>query len=73
MITEEHLKHWIKEIDYALTGLQNEIHPDKTKIGGVKVGDAYVSFSYLQEKSGMIHKLLRMIESDIKTDTPAEL
>lgn len=75
MITEEHLNHWLGEIDYALNGLQKEIHPDKVRLGGINVGvngEAYVSFAYLQEKTGTIKGILKCIQDDMKNDPKEE-
>ncbi len=70
MITQEHLEHWIEEINYQLTGILNEVGNDKVgDIKGVEVPQqGYVSFEYLQEKAHTIQGTVRCIEDDIKND-----
>ena len=71
MITEEHLNHWIQEIDYQLTGILNEVAEDKVKMKGInvgKTGEAYVSFEYILEKAGTIKGTLRCIVDDMRRD-----
>ena len=71
MISEEHLKHWISEIEWQLNGIQNEIAATKVNMDGINVGkngEAWVSFEYLQEKEATIRKLLNCITWDIAHD-----
>jgi len=71
MISEEHLKHWISEIEWQLNGIYNEINSKKVKMAGINVGEtgeAWVSFEYLQEKEATLRKLMHCIVSDMKTD-----
>jgi len=69
MITEEHLRHWISEIRYALNGIHNEATKDYTiNTVGIQVGDSYFSFEYLREKVDVIGHLLKCIEDDIRND-----
>jgi len=52
MITEEHLNHWLAEINYQLIGILNEVAEDKVKMKGINVGEtgeAFVSFEYILE------------------------
>jgi hypothetical protein len=64
------------EINYALTGMAKEVHPDKLKgKNGVSIAvspnqneDVFVSFEYLQEKITTISSLLKCIEDDIQND-----
>ena len=72
MITEEHLKHWISEIEWQLNGIRNEVAATKVKSDGVNVGEAgeaWVSFEYLQEKADSIRKLLICITWDMTHDS----
>lgn len=70
MITEEHLRHWLFEIRYALNGIRNEASkPDTIKSNGVVIGESFFSFDYLREKVFTIEHLLKCIEDDIRTDT----
>ena len=70
MITEEHLKHWLREIQYQLTGIRNEVSKDKVgEVKGVEVPQqGFVSFEYLQEKAETIRRTIGCIEDDIKND-----
>jgi predicted DNA-binding ribbon-helix-helix protein len=69
MITEEHLKHWLKEIDWQLTGLRKELARADGIITGVQITDKlFFSFSYANEKSGTIEHLIKMIRDDMKND-----
>lgn len=69
MITEEHLKHWLSELQYQLNGIRNEIAEDK--IGTTKnvlVNDKNVSFEYLREKADTLKGTIECIEYDILHD-----
>ena len=69
MITEEHLKHWLREIQYQLTGITQEIAESKIgKTKNVLVNDQNVSFEYLREKATTIRGTIQCIEEDIKND-----
>ncbi len=76
MITEEHLKHWIEEINYQLTGILNEVAESKLKGKkgiDIKVSpkiddDVHVSFEYILEKATTIKGTLHCIEDDIQRD-----
>jgi len=71
MITDEHLKHWIGEINWQLNGIVSEINADKVVMGGINVGksgESWVSFEYLREKAGTIQGLLRQIQWDMEHD-----
>ncbi len=68
MITEEHLKHWIKEIEWFIGGLQKEISSSKVAVGGISDDGNCVSFEYLREKIDGIQKILGCIEYDMKDD-----
>jgi len=76
MITQEHLEHWIEEINYQLTGILNEVAEDKLKGKkgiDLKVSpkideDVYVSFEYILEKAITIKGTLHCIVDDIKND-----
>ena len=71
MITEEHLKHWLHEIEYQLQGILNEINAEKVQMKGInvgKTGENFVSFEYLHEKASTIKSVLGSIEWDMKHD-----
>ena len=71
MITEEHLKHWIKEISWQLNGILSELNEDKVVLKGINVGkngEAWVSFEYLMEKAEIIQGTLRCIIWDMEHD-----
>jgi len=71
MITQEHLNHWISEIKWQLNGILSEINPAKVQMSGINVGkngEAFVSFTYLDEKATTIRNILRSIESDMIHD-----
>jgi len=71
MITQEHLEHWIKEIEYQLTGILNEVAKERVEMKGInvgKTGEAWVSFEYLLEKATTIKGTIRCIQDDIMRD-----
>ncbi len=71
MITEEHLEHWIGEIEYQLNGILNEVAEQKVQMKGInvgKTGEKYVSFEYILEKATTIKGTIRCIKDDILRD-----
>jgi len=71
LITQEHLEHWLEEIEYQLTGILNEIAEDKVQMKGInvgKTGEGYVSFEYLLEKATTIKGTIRCVRDDIRMD-----
>jgi len=69
MITEEHLKHWLQEIEYQLTGILNEVAEERVQQKGLKLeSGAFVSFEYILEKATTIKGTLRCIVDDMKRD-----
>jgi len=70
MITEEHLKHWLEELQYQLTGIRNEVGKEKVgEVKGIEVPQqGYVSFEYIREKAETIRRTISCIEDDIKND-----
>lgn len=69
MISEEHLRHWLSEIQYSLNGLRNELNKREfsdTKI--VRVNDQVFSFEYSREKINTISGTIQCIEDDIVSD-----
>ena len=71
MITEEHLQHWLNEINYQLNGILKEINHEKVQMDVInvgKTGESVVSFEYLQEKAKTIYQLLKTIKYDIEND-----
>ena len=71
MITEEHLEHWLKEIEYQLQGILNEVAEARVEMKGInvgKTGEAWVSFEYLLEKATTIKGTIRCIHDDIMRD-----
>ena len=69
MITEEHLRHWIQEINYQLTGVRNELNKKEFQnLKVVTINEQAFSFEYAREKVGTITSTLKCIEDDIKND-----
>lgn len=68
MITEEHLEHWLFEIEYALNGIHS--HINKKGFEDQMIGESHLSFSYLQEKADMIRNLLRQIRYEVQETKP---
>ena len=68
MITEEHLKHWIEEINYQLQGILNEVAQERVQQKGINLKSNYVSFEYILEKATTIKGTLHCIEDDIMRD-----
>ena len=69
MITQEHLEHWIKEIEYARNGLKTHLLKEGFRgKDGIMVDGSHLSFDYLNEKINTIRGLLNCIEDDIKND-----
>ena len=69
MITEEHLKHWITELQYAMNGIHNELQKDGLKdCDGIMINGSYFSFNYVKEKTDTIIRLLHCIEWDLRND-----
>lgn len=67
MITEEHLEHWLGEIEYALNGINNEINKDGYKeIAGEMIHGSHLSLEYLREKQTTIRRLLGMIREEME-------
>lgn len=69
MITEEHLEHWLEEINYQLNGVRNELNKKEfaeTKVISIN-GEAF-SFEYAREKVDTIYGTLRCIVNDMKND-----
>jgi len=71
MIRQEHLEHWVREIEWQLNGIKKEVRPDKVLMTGINVGNTgenFVSFSYLQEKVEAITGILHCLKYDITQD-----
>lgn len=71
MITQEHLEHWIGEIEYQLNGILNEVAKERVEMKGISVGKTgqnYVSFEYILEKATTIKGTIRCINDDILRD-----
>lgn len=69
MITEEHLRHWLGEIEYALDGIYTEVQSDKVECLGTTVSNGkFVSFEYIREKSTTILGLIHCVRDDMITD-----
>ena len=69
MITEEHLKHWLEEIEYQLRGLRNELNKKEfaeTKV--ITVNEEAFSFEYAREKTDTIAGVLTSILWDTQHD-----
>jgi len=69
MITEEHLNHWLKEIQYHLSGILNELGRSEGVSKGISLNDKlYISFEYLLEKATTIKGTIHCIEDDMQRD-----
>jgi len=71
MITEEHLKQWLEEIEYQLQGILTEVAEARVEMKGINVGkngEAWVSFEYLLEKATTIKGTIRCIRDDMVDD-----
>ncbi len=71
MITEDHLKHWLGEIEYQVNGILSEVKHEKVVMDGINVGkngESFVSFGYLREKGNRIRLLLNNIVWDLDHD-----
>jgi len=69
MITQEHLEHWSKEIQWQLTGLNKELNKKGyVNNKGLPVDGDFLSLEYLREKTEIAIKTLHCIEWDILHD-----
>ena len=69
MITQEHLEHWIKEIQWQLNGLHKELNKKGyVNNKGLVVDGDFLSLEYLREKTEIAIKTLHCIEWDILHD-----
>lgn len=68
MITQEHLEHWIQEINYQLQGILNEVAEERVQQKGIKLAKTFVSFEYILEKATTIKGTIHCIEDDIMRD-----
>ena len=63
MITQEHLEHWLSEIEYQLGGMSSKLQSEDRNENH--------SLEYIQEKRDTIHKLIKTIKWDILNDEAA--
>ncbi len=69
MITQEHLTHWLNEMNYQLTGLLNELNKKQyEKMNSIPINGTVFSFEYAREKSGTIQRLISNIVYDSQHD-----
>ena len=69
MITEEHLEHWLKEIEYQLQGILNEVAEERVnKQKGIQLEKTYVSFEYILEKASTIRQTIHCVRDDMMRD-----
>ena len=69
MITQEHLEHWVREIEYQLKGAINEVSKENIiEIQGTALKGIYISFEYLREKLETSKRLLQNIRWDMEHD-----
>jgi len=69
LITEEHLNHWIDELNYSLRSINIEINKKEfVDNKGVKINDGFLSLEYIREKTFILGGTIRCIEDDIKND-----
>ena len=69
MIREEHLNHWLIEMEYALNGIQKELN--KKGYGaevGLMINNDYLSLTYLREKESTVRRLIDTIKWDMEHD-----
>ena len=65
MINEDVLLHIIKEINYQLTGIANEIDPQKFPMDLIGIGDGYISLKYLREKTMRLKLHLEWLDAEM--------
>ena len=69
MIKEEHLQHWMNEIEYACNGMEIHLQKDGFKdMDGTMINGSHLSFDYLNEKIETIRRLLGCITHDMVGD-----
>lgn len=68
MISEKHLNHILKEMDYALVSIAKEITKDEFPHEGNGFGDALLSKKYLKEKTGLMKFYIEWIRVDMEED-----
>ena len=69
LITEDHLKHWLSEIQWQLNGINTELSKSGyLKCNGFVKHGSFLSLEYLREKQYKIQKLKEQIEWDTKFD-----
>lgn len=68
MITQEHLEHWLEEINYQLQGILNEVAEERVQQKGIKLTKTFVSFEYILEKATTIKGTIHCIKDDIMRD-----
>ncbi len=69
MISEDHLEHWLSEIQWQINGLTSELSKSGyLECDGLRLHGEYLSLEYLREKKYKIQKLKEQIEWDIEHD-----
>ncbi len=67
MITEDHLEHWLFEIEYCLNGIHTHLEKKGFKeMDGTMLNGDHLSFTYLREKRDMIRNLLKQIRYEVQ-------
>jgi len=66
MITERHLNHILKEMDYAIVSLATEFA--KAKVPDLGKNETFISIKYLQEKVALLKFHVDWIRVDMEED-----
>ena len=69
MITEEHLQHWLSEMQWQLDGINTELSKEKYKdTKGLDINGNHLSLKCLREKLTHLQGLKRCVENDMVND-----
>lgn len=68
MITEKHLTHILKEMDYSLLLIAREITKEEFPKEGINHNGAHLSLKYLQEKTALLKFHIDWIRVDMEED-----
>ena len=66
MITERHLNHILKEMDYAILSLAKEFA--KANVPNLGINETYISINYLKEKTALLKFYVDWIRVDMEED-----
>ena len=68
MISERHLNHILKEMDYTILSVAKEISKEEFPIEGINVNGEHLSIKYLREKVGLMKFYVDWIRVDMEED-----